>query len=97
MIASVCLSAYMTHLAVRVPRSAPDRLDQRRLAAQEALLVRVEDRDERDLRQVEPLAEQVHADEDVVLAEPQLPDQRDPVERVDLGVEVARRTPDSSR
>ena len=78
------------HLAVDVPRGAADRLDQRRLAAQEALLVRVEDRDERHLGQVEALAQQVDADEHVVLAEPQLADDLDPLERVDLGVQVAR-------
>ena len=72
------------HLAVDVARRAADRLDQRRLAAEEALLVGVEDRDERHLGQVEPLAEQVDADEHVVLAEPQLADDLDPLERVDL-------------
>src|SRR5206468_1999564 len=51
------------HAAVDVARGAPDRLDERRAAAQEALLVGVEDRDQRDLRQVEALAEQVDADE----------------------------------
>ena len=78
------------HLAVDVAGGAADRLDQRRLAAQEALLVGVEDGDQRDLGQVEPLAQQVDADEHVVLAEPQLADDLDPLERVDLGVQVAR-------
>ncbi len=45
---------------------------------------------ERDLRQVEPFPKQVDADEHVVLAEPELADDLDPVERVDLGVQVAR-------
>jgi hypothetical protein len=78
------------HAPVDVPRGAPDRLDERRASAQEALLVGVQHRDERDLRQVEPLAQQVHADEHVVVAEPQLPDDLDPLERVDLGVQVTR-------
>ena len=77
------------HLAADVPGGAADRLDQRGLAAQEALLVGVEDRHERDLRQVEPLAQQVHAHQHVVLAEPQLADDLDALERVDLGVQVA--------
>ena len=76
--------------AVDVARRAADRLHERRLAAQEALLVGVEDRDERHLGQVEPLAQEVHADEHVVLAEPQLADDRDALERVDLRVEVPR-------
>ena len=46
--------------------------------------------DERHLGQVEPLAQEVDADEHVVLAEPQVADDLDPLERVDLGVQVAR-------
>src|SRR3954470_11304838 len=57
------------HRALDVAGRAPDRLDERRLAAEEALLVGVEDRDQGDLRQIEPLAQEVHADEHVVLAE----------------------------
>ena len=76
-------------LPCRVAGGTTCGLDERRLAAQESLLVGVEHRDERDLRQVEALAQEVHADEDVELAEPELADDRDPVERVDL-VEIAR-------
>ena len=85
------------HAAVDVAGGAADRLDQRRLAAEEALLVGVEDRHQRHLGQVEALAEQVHADEHVEVAEAQLPDHLDPLERVDLGVQVAVRMPASSR
>ena len=52
-------------LARHVARRAADRLDERAVVAQEALLVGVEDRDERDLGQVEALAQQVDADEHV--------------------------------
>ena len=78
------------HAAVDVPRRAADRLDERRPAAEEALLVGIENRDQRDLRQVEALAQEVHADEDVELAEPQVADDLDALERVDLRVQVAR-------
>ncbi len=57
--------------------------------AQEALLVGVEDRDERHLGQVETLPQQVDADEHVELAEPQRAQDLDPLERVDLAVQVA--------
>ena len=57
-------------------------------AAQEALLVGVEDRDQRHLGQVDALAQEVDADEDVEHAEPQVAQDRDPLERVDLAVEV---------
>ena len=45
--------------------------------------------DQRDLGQVEALAQQVDADQHVVLAEPQLADDLDPLQRVDLRVQVA--------
>ena len=60
-----------------------------RSAAQEAFLVGVEDADERDLGNVEALAKQVDADEHVELAAPQIADDLDALERVDVGVEVA--------
>ena len=53
------------HLGVDVAGRPADRLDQRRLAAQEAFLVGVEDGHQRHLRQVEPLAQQVDADQHV--------------------------------
>ena len=61
--------------ALGVARRAADRLDETRLAAQEALLVRVKDRHERHLRQVKPLAQEVDADEHVELAEAQAADE----------------------
>ena len=75
--------------AVDVARGAADGLHQARFAAQEALLVGIEDGDKRDLRQIEALAQQVDADEHVVLAEAQVADDLDPLERVDLRVQVA--------
>ena len=76
------------HLAGHVAGRAADRLDQGGLRPQEALLVGVEDRHERHLGQVQALAEQVDADEDVEDAHPQLAQELDAPEGVDLGVEV---------
>ena len=53
------------HLGVDVAGRAADGLHQRRFAAQEALLVGVEDGHQRDLGQVEPFAQQVHAHQHV--------------------------------
>ena len=80
----VIRSAYMIDPALDVARRAARRLDQRRLRAQEALLVGVEDRHQRDLGQVEPLAQQVDADQHVELAEPQVAQDLDPLEGVDV-------------
>ena len=72
-----------------VPRGAAHRLDQRARRSQESFFVRVEDRDEGDFRQIEPLPEQVDADEHVERPQPQVPQNLDPLERVDIGMQVA--------
>ncbi len=77
------------HPPVDVARRPADRLHEAGLAAQEALLVGVEDGDQGDLGQVEPLAQQVDPDQHVVLAEAQVADDLDPFQGVDLRVQVA--------
>ena len=57
--------------------------------AQEAFLVGVEDRDQRALGDVEALAQQVDADQHVEGAEPQVADDLDALQRLDVGVHVA--------
>ncbi len=74
-------------LGVDVSRGAADRLHQRGLAPQEALLVGVEDGHQRDLGQVEPFAQQVDADQHVELALPQVAQQLDALEGVQLAVQ----------
>ena len=76
-------------MPVHVARGAPDGLDQRARRAQEALLVGVEDRDQRDLGQVEPLAQQVDADQHVEVALAQVAQDLHALERLDVGVQVA--------
>ena len=75
-------------LAADVPRSPPDHLHERPRAPQEALLVRVEDGDERHLGEVDPLPQEVDPDDDVVHAEAEVPEDLDALERVDLRVQV---------
>ena len=77
------------HLAVEVARGAADGLHQAGLAAQEAFLVGVEDRHQRALGDVEALAQQVDADQHVEGAEPQIADDLDALQRLDVGVHVA--------
>ena len=77
------------HLAADVAGGAADHLDQRRLGAQEALLVGVEDAHQRHLGQVETLAQEVDADQHVELAEAKRAQDLDPLDRVDVGVQVA--------
>ena len=77
------------HLAGDVACRTADGLDQASGGSQEAFLVGVEDRHQGDLGEVEALAEQVDADQHVVLPEPQLAQQFDAAQRVHLGVQVA--------
>src|SRR5437868_3452012 len=74
--------------ALEVPRGAADHLDERALRAEVALLVGVQDRHERDLGKVDALPQEVHADDDVVHAEPEVPQDLDALDGLDLGVEV---------
>ena len=76
-------------LAVHVSGGAADGLHQRRLRAQEALLVRVEDGDQAHLRQVEALAQEVDAHQDVVFAQAQAADELHALHGRHVGVEVA--------
>ncbi len=75
------------HLGVDVAGRAADGLHQRRLAAQEAFLVGVENRHQRDFGQVQPFAQQVHADQRVELPFAQIAQQLDALEGVQLAVQ----------
>ena len=59
------------------------------LGAQEAFLVGVEDRHQRHLGHVEAFAQQVDADQHVELAQAQVADDLDALDRVDVRVQVA--------
>ena len=74
---------------MQVARGAADGLYEGALGTQEAFLVGIEDRHQGDLGHVQALAEQVDADEDVELAEPQVANDFHALDRVYVGVEVA--------
>ena len=75
--------------AVDVAGGAADGLHQRGRRAQEALLVGVEDRHQRAFGDVEALAQEVDADQHVEGAQPQVADDLDALQRVDVGMQVA--------
>ena len=75
------------HLRVHVPRRPADRLHQRRLAPQKAFLVGVQNRHQRNFRQIEPFAQQVHADQRLELPLPQIAQQLHALERIQLAVQ----------
>ncbi len=70
-------------------RRAAYGLNERPLRAQETLLVRVEDRYQRHLGQVQPLAQEVDPDEHVEFSEAQVADDFHALDRLDLRVQVA--------
>ena len=76
-------------LAVDVARGAADGLHERGLGAQKALLVGVENGDERAFGNVEAFAQEVDADQRVERAEAQVADDLDALDRVDVGMHVA--------
>ena len=84
----VILSAYMMTWPSTWRAARPIVWISAALRAQVAFLVGVEDRNQRDLWQVQALAQQVDADHHVVDAEAQVAQDVDPLERVDLGVQV---------
>ena len=76
-------------MALDVARGPADDLDERPVRAEVALFVSVQDADERDLRQVETLAQQVDADHHVHRACAQVAQHVDALHRIELGMEVA--------
>ena len=74
---------------MHIARGAAHGLDQRALRAQEALLVGIQDRHQRHLGHVQPLAQQVDADQHIERAEAQVADDLDALDRLDVGVQIA--------
>ena len=75
--------------ALDVARAAADGLDERGGAAQEAFLIRIENGDQRNFRQVEAFAQEVDADQHVEFAAAQVAQDLDAFERFDFRVQVA--------
>src|SRR5207302_3020247 len=75
--------------AAEVARRASDGLNQRPVRSQEALLVGIQHGDEGNLRQVQPLAQQIDSHQDVELAEAETPNDLDALDRVDLRMQVS--------
>ena len=77
------------HHALAVTRGTSDDLDQRARTAQKAFLVRVEDRDQRHLGNIQALAQQVDADQHVKFAETQIAHDLHALHRVYIVVHIA--------
>src|SRR5947207_15259155 len=75
--------------STEMSRGAPDRLNQRAIAAQESFLVGVKNRDEGNLRQIETFAQQIDSDQHIELAQPQAPNNLHAFDGVDVGMHVA--------
>ena len=76
------------YVSVRITRGAADGLDQRGLGAEEALLVGVENDDQRDLGDIQALPEEVDADQHVEHVQSHISDDLRALQRVDIGVQV---------
>ena len=71
---------------VDVPRGTTDRLDQRGFAPQEAFFVGIQNRDQRNLRQIQSFPQQVHSDKRLKSPLPKFLQQLHPFERIQLTV-----------
>ncbi|CCY15069.1 unknown [Prevotella sp. CAG:755] len=76
--------------AIDIAGGATGCLRERAVAAEKALFVCVEDGDERDFGQVEPLTQKVDADKDVISTGAQVVHDAHPVERVHITVDIGR-------
>ena len=83
------VSAYRMARPIDVARRAADGLDQRRRRSQKAFLVGVENRHQRNFRQIQSFAQQVDADQHVELAAAQIAQNLDSLQRLDLGMQIA--------
>jgi len=81
------------HLAADVPRSPPDRLNERVAGAEESLLVCIQDRHERHLREIQTFPQQVHPHDDVVYPGAQVVQDVHPLQSHDLGVQIVYTEP----
>ena len=75
-------------LAVVVPGGAADGLDQGGFAAQEALLVRIQDRHQRNLGNIQALPQQVDAHQHVEFAQAQVADDLHALDGVHIVVHI---------
>ena len=71
-----------------VARRPANSLDEGLFGTQEPLLVGVENGYEGDLRHIEPLPQQIDADESGEFTQSQIPEYADPLERIDLRVQI---------
>ena len=76
------------HMPLRIAGGAADRLDQRRLRTQEAFLIRIQDRYQRNLRNIQPLPQKVNANQHVEHIQTHIPDDLRPLQRVNVGMQV---------
>ena len=76
------------YLALRISRGSADRLYKRGLGAQQALLVRIEYRDERYLGDIKSLAQQIYAYEHIKQPEPQIADYLHTLDGLDIVVNI---------
>lgn len=75
--------------AMDVARRTPNGLNQRTLRTQEAFLVRIQNRDQRHLGNIQPLTQQIDADQDIELAETKVANNLHPLNGIDIRMQIA--------
>ena len=77
-------------LAIHITCRTSCRLRKTSVTTKESLLVCIEDSDQRHLRQVESLSQEVHADQHVIVARTQVVDNLDTVQSRHVAVDISR-------
>ena len=75
-------------MTLRISRSTTDGLDQRGFRTEESLLIRVQNGNQRNFRNIQSLTEQVDADQHIKFVKSHVTDEFRPFQRVDVAVQI---------
>ena len=75
-------------MAFAVARSSSDGLNQRRFRAEEPFFIRVQNRDERNLRNIQAFPQKVDADQYIKNVQPHIPDNLRTLERINIRMQI---------
>ena len=76
------------YVSLRVPCRPPDGLDQRSFRTEKTFLIRVQDRDQRNFRNIQAFPQKVDAHQNVKYVQPHIPDNLRPFQGVDIRMEI---------
>ena len=76
------------NMSFRITRCTPNRLNQGSLGTQEAFLIRIQNRHQRNLRNIQTLTQQIDSHQYIKHIQTHVPDDLRPLQRVDIRMQV---------